>query len=313
MNWINKTSTIAIALIAIACTAQTPQENAPFVSKHPEHVNKYWYAGKGELNHYDLAQNRYGEVRKGEAVLVYVTEDFLPNKQVKKEFGSQPGISVLKLNKMKKFVTGIYDYSLMTSIFTPMDFNKYPATLKATFSGQDWCGQSFSQMNLRERRLEYQVRSYFQNEGDSDTSFPATYVEEDLWTRARIEPQMLPMGKIDMLPSMEYMRLKHVEQKPYKAEANLVLQVNDNKTNEEFYIYTLRYPELKRSLTFKIQSSFPYKILSWEETWNYDKPGNQLKTTATLTHTDRRAYWQEHSIKNETLRDSLGLQYGIMK
>ena len=36
----------------------------------------YWYAGKAEVSSYKLEQARYGEIREGNAVLVYVTEDF---------------------------------------------------------------------------------------------------------------------------------------------------------------------------------------------------------------------------------------------
>ena len=61
--------------------------------------NDYWYAGKAEITRYELQQARYGELRKGDAVLIFVTEDFLTDKQVKYEFGdSGKATSVLKLN-----------------------------------------------------------------------------------------------------------------------------------------------------------------------------------------------------------------------
>ena len=36
----------------------------------------YWYQGKAELASYDLNQSRYGEIRNGHAVLIFLTEDF---------------------------------------------------------------------------------------------------------------------------------------------------------------------------------------------------------------------------------------------
>lgn len=299
-------------IISIACDGQKVGEIVPYAATHPEQLSDYWYAGEAELNRYTLSQSRYGENREGEAVLVYVTEDFLTNQQVKKEFGNGASTSVLKLNMMKKFITGIYDYSIMTSIFTPMKYMDQPATLKATLTAQDWCGQSFSQMNLRDKTLEYEVRSYFQNPADTNISIPATYVEEDIWTRARIEPQMLPMGEINMVPSQEYLRLKHEDVKPYEAKGVLYLQVNDKggEENNEIYIYTLTYPDLNRRLTMHIQGKFPYKILMWEETWNTDSNNKQV-TRAELTGTQKRKYWQENGIKQETLRDSLGLRMGF--
>ncbi|MGB6035387.1 MAG: septum formation inhibitor Maf, partial [Cryomorphaceae bacterium] len=220
-------------LLLTSCEAQVnTSPDDPYQTSHPEAFANYWYAGEAELNRYELDQMRYGEVRKGEAVMIFVTEDFLPDDQVKKEFGDKPATSILKINFLKKFVTGIYDYSIMTSAFTPIEFRKFPSTLKVTFSSQDWCGQVFGQMNLKDRKLNFQTRSYFQAEGDEDLAFDATYVEDDIWNRMRLEPQTLPLGKIEMVPSMEYMRLKHKEVKAYRCEANLFLQVNDDKSGE---------------------------------------------------------------------------------
>jgi len=38
--------------------------------------SNYWYQGKAEVNVFDLQQSRYGEVRPGKAVMIFVTEDF---------------------------------------------------------------------------------------------------------------------------------------------------------------------------------------------------------------------------------------------
>ena len=297
-----------------SCDAQVKTTSeVSFQVTNPEDFNAYWYAGKAELNHFNLTQVRYGEKRPSDAVLIYVTEDFLRDKQVKKEFGDDESVSVLKLNSVKKFTTGIYDYSIMTSIFTPLDFRKHPTSLKLTFSSQEWCGQSFAQMNMRNGKLHYQERSYFQAEGDIDKTLDATYVEEDVWTRIRIEPQMLPLGKITMVPSQEFMRLFHKSLKAYDAEASLVLQVNDQKSGgQEFYIYTLRYPELDRTLKISCQSAFPYKILSWEETTDASNPAKALTTKAVARKTMMLPYWELNKNENEVYRDSLQLNYGII-
>jgi hypothetical protein len=294
-----------------SCEAQVnTSPNDPYQASHPEAFANYWYAGEAELNSYELDQMRYGEVRKGEAVMVFVTEDFLLDDQVKKEFGNEDATSILKLNFMKKFMTGIYDYSIMTSAFTPVEFRKFPSTLKVTFSAQDWCGQSFGQMNFKDRKLNFQTRSYFQAEGDEDLLIDATYLEDDLWNRMRLEPQTLPLGKIEMVPSMEFMRLKHKDVKAYRCEANLFLQVNDDKSGDEFYSYQLTYPELDRKLIVNCESRFPFRILGWKEIWNATS-GNPQITEARLTETMKKPYWALNSEKEKALRDSLGLQYRI--
>lgn len=107
----------------------------------------YWYTQGAEITRYRLEQVRYGEIHEGDAVLIFVTEGFLPDKQVKAnhpEYHDQV-IPILKLIFTKKFYTGIYPYSLMSSIFTPIDIIQYPHTLKVTASTQEWCGQVYSQ------------------------------------------------------------------------------------------------------------------------------------------------------------------------
>lgn len=301
-----------LALIGLlsACDAQVnTTQDVPFQVIRPNTFNEYWYSGKAELSTYDLQQSRYGELRSGEVTLIYVTEDFLNEEQVKKESGNKDSKSVLKLNFLKKFITGIYDYSVMTSIFTPVDYLKNPITEKITFSSQDWCGQSFSQMNLKGREMHFQQRSYFQNEADKDTVISSTYLEDDIWTRIRLEPQSLPLGQISMVPSQEYLRLQHQPIGAYEAKASLVLQVNDSKSNTEFYVYTLHYPELDRTLKVHCQSQFPYQITFWEETTHSSDIATKQVTKATLKHTLWNAYWELNGNIHQTLRDTLGVKY----
>jgi hypothetical protein len=109
-----------------------------------------------------------------------------------------------------------------------------------------------------------------------------------------------------MVPSMEYLRLKHKEFKAYKAIANLVLQVNANQ--DEFYLYTLEYPELDRKLTIKCQASFPFRILSWEEKWDTDNPAQEKTTTAEIEKTIQVPYWELNGSDNVNFRDSLNIR-----
>ena len=83
--------------LAYNLEAETTAEYAN--TKEPSQAFKdYWYAGKAEITSYKLEQARYGQIRNGKAVLIYVTEDFLPNKQVKANNQNPNNMSVLKLN-----------------------------------------------------------------------------------------------------------------------------------------------------------------------------------------------------------------------
>src|ERR1043166_4986458 len=98
---------LIFSILAIAAT--NPSEDA---------FKKYWYAGKAELDRYSLDQARYGEMHKGEAVVIFVTEPFLLDKQVKFEHGDKSNaVTVMKVNFTKRFFTGIYPYTLITSTF----------------------------------------------------------------------------------------------------------------------------------------------------------------------------------------------------
>ena len=80
----------------------------------------HWGDGKAELNGYSLKQPRYGAVRSGISVLIFVTEDFSDARRVKADAGKHPASDVypvLKLNAVRDFSTGIYDYNVMTSTF----------------------------------------------------------------------------------------------------------------------------------------------------------------------------------------------------
>ena len=87
-----------------------------------EDFKAYWFDGKAELTSFSLSQERYGELRQGHAVHIFVTEDFLAEQQVKADRPLDDNIPVLKFNGVKKFVTGIYPYSIMTSSFSPVSY-----------------------------------------------------------------------------------------------------------------------------------------------------------------------------------------------
>ena len=120
--------------ILSAGTLSAYSETNPY---NTEEFKNYWYSGNAEITTYKLEQARYGEVHTGHAVLIFVTEDFSKSKHVKLDNPAARGsdaVKVLKLNLVKKFNTGIYSYSIMESVFTPVYYDKYPDTLKLTSS-----------------------------------------------------------------------------------------------------------------------------------------------------------------------------------
>ena len=258
----------------------------------------YWYGGEGELNTYDLEQLRYGEMRKGEAVMVFVTEPFDKEKQVKmdspdREAGKK--VSVMKLNHIRRFNTGIYDYSMMQSVFTPIDLNKRASTLKTTTTSQDWCGHTFHQLNKDGNRYKVAGFSYFESEGDKVTKIQGDLLEDELWTQIRINPEHLEEGNYHVIPATFYSRLAH---DPMKAKQARIRREERGASSQ----LILEYLHLDRTLTIEYTSSFPYEIVAWTELQN-----GQVMSKGKLKASVKSAYWREHGNRHAYLRDSLGL------
>ena len=77
---------IGLAVFMGATVYQRPPATPPAPSPTTtEAFRAYWFGGKAELNTYRLEQAHYGATFPGEAVLVFVTEDFRVDKQVKSE------------------------------------------------------------------------------------------------------------------------------------------------------------------------------------------------------------------------------------
>lgn len=200
---------IIFVLTIISCSPVNSQD-AKVNPPNSKEFNDYWYNGTAEITRYQLEQARYGEIHEGDAVLIFVTEDFLTNQQVKYEGGPRDqAVPILKLNFTKKFFTGIYPYSMMSSIFTPVDATQ--STYKVSTSSQEWCGHSFSQLNLRKNKYEGLLRSYFQAEGDRSFSLKKAWLEDEVWSKIRLNPTQLPVGDIEMIPGTQFLRLRHRE------------------------------------------------------------------------------------------------------
>ncbi|GAB4240121.1 MAG: hypothetical protein Tsb0034_16430 [Ekhidna sp.] len=275
----------------------------------PSGFNDYWYAGEAEITSYELQQARYGEIHAGEAVLVFVTEPFSKSMQVKLDNWrdeSEDNVSVMKLNMMKKFLTGIYPYSMMMSTFIPVSADKYPDPFKVTTSSQEWCGHTWMQLNLQEEDYRLRGFSYFESEGDVDMTVPNAILEDELWTRIRLNPDDLPTGKIEMLPGTFYLRLRHRSNEVQSATAKMV-GLNDSEYSEEPHkMYKIQYED--RSLTIYFKSAFPYTILGWEEEYmsGFGNP-EMLTTKAKRINTIKSAYWGKNNNADRVLREELGL------
>ena len=271
-------------------------------------LDKQWYQGKAEVNTYMLEQNRYNDIHSGEAVLIFVTEDFLTDKQVKNDNYNNPNsVPILKNNQIRRFTTGLYDYSIFSSIFSPLD-DIYP--LKMNSSSQDWCGQSFMQFNRKHSKYEVQLNSYFENEGDQNFKIEKAISEDAIFNIIRIDPSSLPLGSVSIIPSIVYLRLRHKEAKPYKATTRIYegRESRGMKTSE----YEILIPELNKTTRVTFQKESPHRIIFWEESYPSAFDGKMRTTKVLLKKTEWIDYWSKNNKSDVMLRKPLQVE-GFLK
>ena len=268
----------------------------------------YWYQGKAEITSYDLEQVRYGEVHPGSAVMIFVTEDFSDKKHVKldrPEGSPEDAVKVLKLNATRKFNTGIYTYSMMTSVFTPVYADQHPHTLKVTTTSQEWCGHTFTQLNRKTNGYRARQYSYFERESDRDLTWRNGIPEDEIWTRIRLSPDTLPLGKVKIIPGTIFQRLRHKAWGVFDAVAEKM----PNPVDASLETYTRSYPEFDRVVVINHKRDFPHEIESWEEIEFVGRGDDRVEMTTrgTLKKRLMTAYWRQHNLEHIPLRAELGL------
>ena len=296
---------VVFAFAVKATVFQNPAAaTAPAVPPSAEFA-RYWFAGKAELNSYRLEQAQYGALHAGEAVLIFVTEDFRTDTQVKSEDAANrnKAVPVMKTNIVKEFVTGIYDYSLFTSVFTPINNLAFPSTLKVSTSGQEWCGHSYLQLNYAANGYQVDGKSYFEKEVVENYEVEKTMLEDELWNRIRLNPDKLPIGETRMIPGTMAARLRHKRLDPLLVNAKLTDYEGVLFPGKLLKSYTVQYPTDDRTLMIVFEQPFPHKIVGWEET--YKSKDNLLTSRAVLKKTMQSDYWNHNAPADTTLRAEL--------
>ena len=312
LNVMKNTLYIFIILATLtACTSSdvaAPEQalEARFTVNQTSPFSDYWDQGKAEITTYDLKQARYDEIHAGTANTIFVTEPFSKSKQVKLDNAAgnaKDNIRVLKLNFTRKFYTGVYPYSTMLSVFTPQDLQQYPHSLKAVFGAQEWCGQTYTQLNLAASGFDMEQYSYFESEGDKSTKLDKVLLEDELWNIIRINPSSLPTGSIKVIAGLTFSRLAHHNAEAVSAEASI-------KKSGKLSTYTIRYPSYNRTVSIDYETEFPHQIQSWKEEGysGYGSSRKKLTTTASLKERKMLDYWNKHDLKDAPLRKELGLE-----
>lgn len=267
-----------------------------------------WGDGLAELNGYRLRTPRYGHARDGYAVQVFVTETFTNKTRVKSDGGHDDEFPVLKLNDIRRFQTGIYDYGLMTSVFTPLDGRLAAAVpTKIAFSSQEWCGVMFDQILVDPGTFRRSTRSYFDGEADTDEKRPlpaGTLFADTLPIAVRgITGPALGAGavqEVTVLPTLATVRLAHTD---FESAAGTVGRdetirsrtVPAGTFDVRATTFALRNGP---STTWEVEVAPPHRIIAWSTSDG---------ETAELMGSTRRAYWKDNGPGGEQFLADLGL------
>jgi hypothetical protein len=184
----------------------------------------------------------------------------------------------------------------MSSTFLPLD--KKVNAIKIATSIQEWCGHTYMQFNQDGDAYEVSLYSYFQSEGNEKFKVDHVMTENQIAVQLRLDPKAMPIGELKIIPSAEYLRLKHVQTKAYDAIAKLS-EVPDG------YLYSVTFTELERTIAFKTEKIFPYRILSWMD--RYKDGAAPMVSTGTLKKSINTAYWKQNRNDDAVMRDSLRL------
>jgi hypothetical protein len=255
-------------------------------------ANPLWDDGRAEVDAYEATERRYGILRPFTAYHIVVKEDFSRTQLVKADPGHDPSdlVTVMKLNQVIHYQTGIYSYHQMASTFyarATMDL------LKFSLTSFEWCGNSFKEFTRRDGRAELHVHTYWDGQADQTYDLPSgtdvvLYDQLPLWIRSLPQEagtsrslRLVP-GQINSKgprPEVEPAALRAVAEESVKAPAGTFktlrweLKVGD------------RPPDV-----YQIGRSFPYLLVAW------NKPdGGSYR----LRWTQRLAYWTLNGPGNE--------------
>ena len=274
----------------------------------------HWGDGQAEIAGYKLTQPRYGEPRSGEAVLIVVTETFTHEQRVKSDGGHSDEYPVIKLNEIRDFQTGIYDYNAMTSVFVPLS-GELPRGLmsRLTFSMQEWCGHGYSDLlplhalGADPQTMNVTSHSYF--DGESHGARPLEIPDGAIVASALpllvrgLVGDLLPPGEsrtVPYLPSVLDSHLQHVPLAWQEAEISRSAQPEPVATpigEIPAWRYEVR-PEDGPQSTWLVEAAPPHRLLGWERT-----DGESGWITGSL----RTAYWQQSGEGKESMRAAIGL------
>jgi hypothetical protein len=296
----------AFTWMLLGCSVSNAAPPAP--SQAPPGFWDHWGDGRAEVAAYTLTIPRYGQARDGEVVLVTVTEDFDPAQSVKSERRRSTSVPVLKLNEVRDFQTGVYDYNGLTSVFVPLT-GRVPLgqPLKVSFSLQEWCGHAYEQLVRGDDGYARTLHSYFDGEANQQARLdtPAGGVVEDampLLARGLAGALVAPGASREVPWLRSRLRDRMDHRTASWTTATLGLTADASRVTVpagSFEVRTLSAEVADgRELTWQVEVAAPHRLIRWSHSDG---------EVGELTGVSREPYWNQHGNGQESKRAELGL------
>lgn len=274
---------LLFGVTAASLIGQTP-EPAPDDWRHLP----LWDAGGAEFSAYEVAWKRYGETWNARALIIVVKESWAPDLDVKADEPREDGFEVLKLNHIRDARTGIYRYHQMASAFVKRSDG---SLRKLTTTSSEACGTTTCDL----RGGVLRTRSYFDEQGDRETPWPASAVPVDalpLFARGLVRPSKTE--KVTLFPSLLNGRLPPLRAKPWKVTRRDLGEVETPGLRAEATEVRLSAGQRAHRLVF--ETATPHRMLIWEHP---DGSSYRLAKTDQLRYWDMNApggekWWPEH-------------------
>ncbi len=260
---------------------------------------RQWGDGRAEMIGYEAITPRYGHLRPAELVLIYVTEPFSRRTLIKDDDArGADRMDVLKLNVSERFQTGVYPYSVLTSVFCPTDAIRSErfAPAKIALSAQEWCGHVYLGVWPDERAYALRGMSYFASEGEVDEAVPCpadTLYEDALLVQLRELDGPFHGGRDwegALVPALWRNRRAHRPLAPTPA------RITRREIDRDLLRFSLESEGFTR--TFDVERGGDRRVVAWSSSDG---------ARARLRRSTRMAYWSLHGPGDEARRADFGL------
>lgn len=249
-------------------------------------LDPLWDDGRAEVCAYRVDWPRYGEERRGSALLILVKEPWAPDLAVKADAPRADGFEVLKLNHVRDVRTGIYEYHQMASVYLD---RRRGGLVKMSTTSSEACGITTGE--VVDGRLA--TRSYFDGQGSREIAYPGGLPDDGLPALLRELIAGEAPREIEVFPSLLAPRLPELEPRRWRlarreveaagvagvgGEGATVAAVELRLTaGEEWRRYVFARETPHPLLEFAASDGTAYRVARCERLayWQRNRPGDE--------------------------------------